>query len=155
MRWFITKKHLVALIGILVATILILLMSGCIPVTVRPEFDDHGLPKALPVTPVGSVSPTGDLVPIYPVSNEAPAPTNWGAIGSVIGAITTALLAAYGINVHGIAGKAKTALQITAELADRNAEAETDEQVQRNKEIAALRQKEAGVYDLVKKVRGK
>ena len=29
MRWFVTKKHLVALIGILVATILILLMSGC------------------------------------------------------------------------------------------------------------------------------
>lgn len=155
MRWFITKKHLVALIGILVAAMFLMALMGCIPVTVRPEFDDQGLPKALPVTPVGSISPTGELIPTYPVSNEAPAPTNWGAIGSVIGAITTGLLAAYGINLRGVASKAMTALQITAELADRQEEAETPEQTKRNKEIAALRQKEAGVHDLVKKVRGK
>ena len=29
MRWFITKKHLVALIGVLVAAILLMLLTGC------------------------------------------------------------------------------------------------------------------------------
>lgn len=37
MRWFITKKHLVALIGLLVATILVLLLSGCTSTSERSQ----------------------------------------------------------------------------------------------------------------------
>lgn len=155
MRWFITKKMLVAFIGVLVAILFVMALTSCIPVTIRPQFDDKGLPIALPVTPTGSVSPTGELLPIYPVSNEAPKATNWGAIGSIIGAITTALLAAYGINLRGFASKAQTALRIACDLADQNAKAETDIDVERNKIIAAQQQAAAGVMAITQKARGK
>lgn len=139
----------------LLSLLILIGLTACIPVTVRPQFDDQGLPIAMPVTPIGSITPTGELVPHYPVSKSAPSDMNWGAIGTALGAVTTALLAAYGINLRGFAGKAQSALKIACELADHNAVAETDEQVLRNKEIAAKRQKELGVLDLTKKVRGK
>lgn len=37
MRWFIAKRHLVALIGVLIATILIMLMSGCTTTNERSQ----------------------------------------------------------------------------------------------------------------------
>ena len=155
MRWFITKKSLVLLIGLLVAAIFVMALTSCIPVTIRPQFDDKGLPKAIPVTPVGSVSANGTMIPIYPVSNESPTPVNWGAWGTAIGAITTALLAAYGINLRGFASKAQTALRIACDLADQNAVAETDLDVEHNKMIAHQQQASAGVVALTRKVRGK
>ena len=155
MRWFITKRHLVALIGVLVAIMLLMAFTSCIPVTVRPQFDDKGLPIALPVTPTGSISADGTLTPIYDVSSEAPKETNWGAIGTVLGAIMTALLATYGINLRGAVAKAKTAIGLVANLADSQAKAETDEDVARNKALAAQMQEAAGVRDLIQKARGK
>ncbi|MGL4230675.1 MAG: hypothetical protein ACRCWJ_04840, partial [Casimicrobium sp.] len=124
------KYHLYALL------FLVLALAACIPVTVRPQFDDTGLPIALPVTPVGHISPTGELTPIYPVSDKAPSNFNWAAIGTVVGAITTALAAAYGINLRGFASKAQSALKIACELADKQADA-TDPEVIRMNKLAA------------------
>jgi len=155
MRWYITKKMLVGLIALLVATIFYLALTGCIPVTIRPQFDSQNKPIAIPVTPIGSVTPTGELVPIYPVSNESPKPTNWGAVGAVGGAILSAFLTAYGINLRGAVKKLRTGLQITADLADANARAETDAEVERNKMIAFQQQAKAGVHEVVQAVRGK
>lgn len=123
--------------------------------TIRPQFDEENKPIAIPVTPTGSISPDGTLNPIYPVSDKSPQPTNWGAWGTAIGGILTALLAVYGINLRGAVGKAKTALQIACDLADQNAVAETDNDVERNKMIAAQRQASAGVMALTQHVRGK
>jgi len=145
----------IAVAALLLAAAIAIALSSCIPVTIRPQFDAKGLPKAIPVTPVGSVSSSGELLPIYPVSNEAPTPTNWGAWGAAIGAITTALLAAYGINLRGFASKAQAALRIACDLADQNAKAETDTDVERNKMIASQQQMAAGVQALTQKVRGK
>ena len=92
MRWFITKKHLVCLIGLLVAAMIVMVITGCIPVTIRPERDSQGLPIATPVTVTGSISPDGTLNPIYPVSKETPsAPPSvpWGAIAAVVAAAAT------------------------------------------------------------------
>lgn len=154
-RWFITKKMLVILIGLLIAMMFWMALTSCIPVTVRPQFDDKGKPIALPVTPTGSISPDGTLNPIYEVSAEAPRPTNWGTIGVIASVALNAFLAAYGINLRGIASKAKTALGIACDLADANAAAETDEEVQRNKNLAAAAQLKANVYQLTQSVRGK
>jgi hypothetical protein len=154
-RWFITKRHLVALIGLLVACMLLMLLAGCIPVTIRPQFDAENKPIALPVTPVGSVTATGELVPIYPVSNEAPKPTNWGAIGTAVGAALSGLLAVYGINLRGAFAKAKTALAVTAQLVDQVAQCDTDADVAKAKEAANVRQIALGVHQLTQQVRGK
>lgn len=151
-------RGVIAVAALLLAAAIAIALSSCIPVTIRPQFDAKGLPKAIPVTPVGSVSPSGELLPIYPVSNEAPTPTNWGAWGAwgaAVGAITTALLAAYGINLRGFASKAQTALRIACDLADQNAIAETDQDVERNKMSASQQQIAAGVQALTQKVRGK
>lgn len=155
MRWFITKKHLVFLIGILVAALIYSLLSGCIPVTVRPQFDDKGKPIAIPVTPTGSISADGTINPIYEVSNESPKPTNWAAIGTGVSVVISALLAAYGINLRRVVGKAKGALKIACDLAEANGAAETDDDVKANKRIAESLQLAAGVHDLTQKVRGK
>jgi len=154
MRFFITKNMLVYLIALLLGTILFLLFVGCIPVTIRPQFDDKGLPIAIPVTPVGSVSMDGTLTPIYPVSVDSPKTTDWAAIGGGLAAVLSTLLAAYGINIHGLS-KAKTAIKLVAELADKNAHAETDEEIIANKAESAKAQEAAGVRHLVSQARGK
>ena len=70
MRWYITKKALVLLIGLLVAAIFVMALTSCIPVTIRPERDSKGLPKAIPVTLVGAQDlKTGAFIPAYPVSD--------------------------------------------------------------------------------------
>lgn len=158
MKWFITKKHLVALIGILVAAILLLLLNGCIPVTIRPERDRQNLPIAIPVTAIGSVSPDGTLNPIYPVSTETPSPPPsipWGTIMTLaLGAATVGTGGWAAIAVR-VAAKAKTALQIACQLADNNARAETDADVEANKLAAIQAQEVAGVRSLTQKARGK
>jgi hypothetical protein len=140
---------------VVVALLLAVTLVGCIPVTIRPQFDDENKPIAIPVTPTGSISPDGTLTPVYPVSSKSPQPTNWAAWGAAIGAITSALLAAYGINLRGFASKAMTAVRIAADLADANARAETDTDVERNKIIAAQQQAAAGVMLITQKARGK
>lgn len=154
-RWFITKKMLVGLIGLLVAALFYLALTSCIPVTIRPQFDDTGKPIAIPVTPIGSITPSGELVPIYPVSAQPPTATNWGMIGTVAGGILSAFLAVYGINLRAGFGKAMTAIRLTSELADANAEAETDKDVELNKRAAFALQTKAGVHGLIQKARKK
>jgi hypothetical protein len=154
-RWFITKKHLVGLIGLLVAALIYLALTGCIPVTIRPQFDDENKPIAIPVTPTGSISADGTLTPIYPVSDKSPQPTNWaGAVATITG-ILSAVLAIYGINIRGALGKMTTVARISSELADANANAETDEQVERNKQIAFQKQLQANVHKQTQAARGK
>ena len=135
----------------LCALLAVLFLSGCIPVTVRPQFDAENKPIAIPVTPVGSISPDGTLNPIYPVSSKAPTDANWGSIGAVIGAITTALVAAYGTNVRGVASKAKTAIGIMAQLAEDNGRVETNDEVAANVKAAQALLKKHGVETLVEK----
>ncbi len=155
MRWFITKKMLVGLIGLLVAAIFYMALTGCIPVTIRPQFDDTGKPIAIPVTPTGSIKPDGTLVPIYPVSDKSPQPTNWVGIVTGITSVLTAVLAVYGINLRGALGKMTAVARINSELADDNANAETDEDVARNKQRAFQKQLQANVHKQTQIVRGK
>ena len=157
-RWFITKKMLVGLIGLLVAALFLMALTSClrIPVTVHPPFDDNGKPKALPTAPTGAVDPqTGRFIPPFPVSDEAPTPpTDWWPY------LQNALLVALGL-LTGTGGgmvlvrRAKTALRIACDLADQNAVAETDQDVERNKMIAAQQQAALGVLKLTQAVRGK
>lgn len=157
-RWFITKKMLVALVGVLVAVMFIMAMTSCIriPVTIHPDFDDSGKPKAVPVAPVGAIDPqSGKFIPPFAVSDEGPTPpTDWWPW------IEKALFAALGL-LTGTGGgmvlvrRAKTALRIACDLADQNAIAETDQDVERNKMIAAQQQAAAGVFNLTQAVRGK
>lgn len=151
----VNKRRWLALAALLLTGLIALTMSGCIPVTVRPQFDDQGLPIALPVTPSGSVSIDGTLTPIYEVSSESPKPTNWAGIAVGISAFLNALLLAYGINLRGFASKAMTAIKIASDLADANAQAETDPDVERNKTEAAKRQTAAGVWKITQQARGK
>ena len=154
-RWYITKTHLVALIGILVACIILLALTGCIPVTVRPEFDDNGLPIALPVTPAGSVSPEGVYTPVYPVSDNPPAPPkDWSGLLEQIATLGLGLLLGGGAAVP-LVNRAKTALKIACNLADRVSNAETDDDVKAAKKLAEEQQIAAGVHALTQKVRGK
>ncbi len=155
MRWFITKKMPVGLIEPLIATMFLMALSPCIPVTIRPQFDDAGKPIAIPVTPIGSISPDGTLNPIYPVSDKSPRPTNWSGIVAGITGVLSVVFAAYGINLRGALGKMMTVARISSELADANAVAETDEQVERNKSIAFQKQLQANVHKQTQTVRGK
>lgn len=136
--------------------IMAMILCGCIPVTIRPEFDDKGKPIAIPVTPVGSQDmTTGQFKPIYPVSNESPTPpTDWWPLAEKGLMVVLGLLTGTGAGVVMVR-RAKTALKIACDLADANAEAETDEEVQKNKGIAEARQLKAGVQTLTQKVRGK
>lgn len=143
--------------------IVLVLLVGCfrIPVEVHPEFDDQGLPKAIPVAPVGAVAQDGTLTPPFPVSGEASQPNppfNWASLIDialmVLGA-TGVGGAAFGVRAISVATKAKTALKIAADLADKNAAAETDEQVAANKQEAQMKQILAGVLAITNQVRGK
>jgi len=157
-RWYITKTHLVALIGILVACIILLALTGCIPVTVRPEFDDKGAPVAIPVTPAGSVSSDGVFTPVYTVSDSAPhkpQPFPWGDILNIGLGLLGVAGGGYGLVAAKIASKAKTALRIACDLAEENADAETEDQVRFNKELARKQQEAFGVRDITQKARGK
>ena len=155
MRWFITKKHLVGLIGLLTAALIYLALTGCIPVTIRPQFDDENKPIAIPVTPTGSISADGTLTPIYPVSDKSPQPTNWAGIVATVTGILSAVLAAYGINLRAGLSKAVAAVRIASDLADANARAETDEDVERNKMIAFQQQLQTGSHKITQQARGK
>jgi hypothetical protein len=151
----VSKRKWLALCALLMAGAIAIFLSSCIPVTIRPQFDSDGKPKAIPVTPVGSISPTGELLPIYPVSDEAPTPTNWAGIAATVTTILTAVLAVYGINLRGALGKMTTAAKIGFDLADANAAAETDEDVNVNKRAAEAFQIKNGVHGLTQKLRGK
>ncbi len=141
--------------AILFAAAVAIWLCGCIPVTIRPQFDDENKPIAIPVTPVGSVTPTGDFVPIYPVSDKSPQPTNWAGVVATVTGILSAVLAVYGINVRGALGKMTAVARISSELADANASAETNEQVERNKQTAFQKQLQANVHKQTQMARGK
>lgn len=159
MRWFIAKKHLVGLIGLLTAALVYLAISGCIPVTIRPQFDDDGRPKATPVTIIGAQDlTTGKFVPAFPVSDEPPTPPDpfpWESILQVaLGVLGVGGLGGAGVALR-VAGKAKAALAIVCQLADANARADTDLQVEQNKMIAQHQQESAGVRALTQRARGR
>ena len=142
------------------ATIFILLLTGCfrIPVTVYPPHDGKGLPKALPVTPVGSMAADGTLVPVYPVSSDAPTPPKpipWGDLLNVGLGILGVAGGGYGLVLSRVLTKAKTGIALVADLADANADAVTDDDVAKNKALAAQVQEAAGVRSLIQKARGK
>lgn len=155
MNYYITKKMLVVFIGLLVATMLLMLFAGCIPVTVHNERDSKGLPIPLATTQAGSVSPEGKFVPTYPVSDEAPPPpTDWWPMAKSILLTGLGLLTGAGGGMV-LVRRAKTALRIACDLADANARAETDTDVERNKLIAQQLQMAAGVQAMTQAVRGK
>jgi len=154
-RWYITKTHLVALIGILVACIILLALSGCSLVTVSSGCDDKGLHIALPVTPAVSVSTEGVYTPVYPVSDNPPAPPkDWSGLLEQIATLGLGLLLGGGAAVP-LVSRAKTALKIACNLAERVGNAETDEEVKAAKQLAEAQQIAAGVHALTQKVRGK
>ena len=139
--------------------LLALSLWGCIPVTIRPQFDDDGLPKATPVTIVGAQDlTTGKFVPAFPVSDEPPTPPGpfpWESILQVaLGVLGVGGLGGAGVALR-VAGRAKTALAIVCQLADANARADTDLQVEQNKMIAQHQQESAGVHVLTQRVREK
>jgi hypothetical protein len=136
-----------------------LFLAACIPVTIRPEFDDKGLPKAIPVTNVGSQDlETGIFHPAFPVSSEPPAPpakVPWEAFLQI--ALTIAGvggLGGAGVAMR-VASKAKTAIKLVAELADAQEATSDPETLVKNKRLSAQMQEAAGVKALIKKVRGK
>lgn len=149
------KRRWVALAALAALLASGIALCGCIPVTIRPQFDGSGKPIALPVTPTGSVSADGTITPIYEISDQAPKPFNTAAVVATISGFLNLLLAAYGINLRGVVSKAKTALGIACSLADGNAQAETDEEVERNKRAAFAAQIKANVHTLTQEVRGK
>lgn len=135
------------------------LLWGCIPVTIRPEFDDAGKPKAVPVTVAGSQDlATGEFHPLYPVSDQAPtppAPFPWETILQVaLGVLGVGGLGGAGVAMRAV-GKARTAISLVANLADAQAAAETDDEVAANKRLAAQMQQAAGVRSLIQAARGK
>lgn len=138
-----------------VPLLLALGLAGCIPVTIRPQFDDENKPIAIPVTPTGSISADGTLTPIYPVSTKSPQPTNWAGIVATVTGILSAILAAYGINTRYLLGKTSAGLRIACDLADANANAETDQDVERNKMIAFQQQLQTGSHKITQQARGK
>lgn len=133
-----------------------LMLVGCIPVTIRPEFDDSGLPKAIPVTPIGAQDlATGAFIPAYPVSSQAPKPPkDWWPMIEMGLSILLGLAVGGGAAVPVIR-KARTAIGLVANLADANASADTDADVERNKALAAQMQEAAGVRSLIQSVRNK
>lgn len=94
---------------------------------------------------------------MYPVSEhapEAPAPFPWEtilqvAIGLLVGGGGGAVV------LRQVQAKARTALQIACDLADANAQADDDKQVELNKMVAAQRQRDAGVHALTQRARGR
>jgi hypothetical protein len=133
----------------------VMMLSSCIPVTIHPERDAQGKPIALPVTPVGHVTPEGAMVPIYDVSDQAPAPPkDWWPLVEQGLTLALGLLAGGGVAVP-IITRTRKALSLVANLADAQAQAFTPEDVEKNKKLAAQMQEAAGVRTLIQKVRGK
>lgn len=139
--------------------VLALAIAGCIPVTIRPEFDDAGKPKATPVTIAGTQDlQTGEFHPLYPVSDETPtppAPFPWEAILQIaLGVLGVGGLGGAGVAMRAV-GKTRTALSMVCNLVDAQASAETDADVAKNKLLAQQMQEAAGVRTLIQSVRGK
>lgn len=156
MNYYITKKMLVIFIGLLVAIMLLMAFSSCIPVTMHNERDASGRPIPIATTPAGRQDlETGEFVPTYPVSDQPPAPpTNWWPMAQDILLTGLGLLTGAGGGMV-LVRRAKTALRIACDLADANARAETDTDVERNKLIAQQLQMAAGVQAMTQAVRGK
>lgn len=137
------------------AIVVAMMLSSCIPVTIHPERDAQGKPIAIPVTPVGTVTPDGVMVPIYDVSEQAPAPpTNWWPMVEQGLTLLLGIVAGGGVAVPMIT-RARKALSLVCNLADAQAQSFTPEEVEKNKILAAQMQEAAGVRGLIQKVRGK
>lgn len=145
------------MLAILLSAILILSVS-CIPVTIRPEFDDAGLPKAIPVAPVGSQDAAGVFHPPFPVSEKAPSPPSgfpWETVLQIgLGVLGVGGLGGAGVAMRAV-GRAKTALSLVCSLADAQEATSDPEALKRNKMLAARAQEAAGVRALVQQVRKK
>jgi hypothetical protein len=137
----------------------VLFLTACIPVTIRPQFDEEGLPKATPVTVVGTQDlDTGVFHPAFPVSAEAPTPpakVPWETIIQIaLGVLGVGGLGGAGVAMRTIS-RCKTALSLACNLADAQETTSDPETLAKNKQLSAQMQEAAGVRTLIKKVRGK
>jgi hypothetical protein len=147
-----------AIICAILLSIILILSVSCIPVTIRPEFDDAGLPKAIPVAPVGSQDSAGMFHPPFPVSEKSPTPPPsfpWETILQVgLGVLGVGGLSGAGVAMRTV-GRAKTALSLVCSLADAQEATSDPEALKRNKMLAAQAQEAAGVRSLINHVRKK
>ncbi len=149
-----------------------LLLQACIvvPVEVRNTYDESGHPQPLAVAPepqqltlspptdgsstgawTGRIEAAEDAAPPAP----APAPFRWDALFSAILGLAGLAGGGWAIWAQKGASALKTALRITADLADAQERAQTDMDVEVNKRAAQIRQRNAGVEHLVQGVRSK
>lgn len=132
--------------------ILLALCGGAVPVTVRPQQSADGKPMPVPVALTAPV-PAEPVAAFAPVDAQPAPSADWlgiltGGIG-LLGGTGAAAWAARAI------GRYRSALRLTAGLADRLADAPDDAAVSAAKRDAAAAQQAAGVRGLVQGVRGK
>ena len=145
---------LATMIGVLVLT-----LGGCaLPVRAVPS------DKPILVAPVGTQHPQEDgsvaLNPGLPqpkAEDFKPAGGNWATWANGLLTVAGLVLGGTGVGAWALPliGKAKTAIRIASELADRCAAAETDKDVEIAKSLAATAQEAAGVRTLTNKARRK
>ena len=144
--------YLAAVIIAAIVCCFLFILSGCIPVHVRPEQSENGKPIPLAVVPVAPPPAVAD--PAWDSPTAKPAASDW----------MSALLAALGIAgaVGGTGalgwaaravGRYRSALKIATDLAEDLEDPNTDAGLA--KQVAQKRQESAGVRDLTQKVRGK
>ena len=145
LRWL-SLAVLVIAIGMAIGA-----MWGCaIPVTVRPSETADGQK-----IPLATRDVAGD--PAWADPAAAPAPGfDWSGLllagASLVGGTGAA---AWALRAVGIARKAKVALGLTAQLADRLADAPDADAVAAAKRDAATAQQAAGVRQMIQEARGK
>lgn len=131
------------------------------PVLVLPQTSAEGKPIPIPVVVVEPIPVAKDerfddaLAQAAPVPEPAP---GWGWMETLL---TTALGAlglsgaGWAVRMIGMVGKFRTALALTANLADQVADAPDDEAVKKAKQSGQAAQLAAGVHGLIQRVRGK
>ena len=138
----------------MLGSLLILLLSACVPVTIVPQRDQSGKPIPVPVaqTQPPPESPREDFAD---VGAAAATSSSWSWLAGLIGIAG----AVGGTGAAGFAMRAvvryKSALKIASELADQMEHADTDAAVIAAKNHAIIQQDRAGVRSLTNRVRGK
>lgn len=130
MRWFITKKHLVALIGILVATILILLMSGCTSTSERSQTSSKRvqIEESHPTPDGGLIKKTTEYIDGEKTAESTTkADIDWaGAVSKGVGQAATGDWVGLGVTAATMLGAGGAAV-MTERRRRMRAEADADE----------------------------
>jgi hypothetical protein len=92
---------------------------------------------------------------IQPALKAAAGATGFGGALEIAGGIGTLVMGAFAGKKALEANKSKKAVRLVADLADKFADAETDEEVEEAKKAAATDQERAGVRDLIDRARGR